>query len=311
MFDQNFIETMSSYTLKAWMEKGKVFRVEVVPIHILDYRPIPAVGTMREASFRRLFALSARRDTHFTMSGGHAVVQFDKNGRRREDDLAMPDCVADPKGIVRRHFTLIQSGESCKTPAGGRNGRDLLMRGDFENMLFEKAEDRNWGTHQASHEIHTEKNGNHFLSLRPNSANQASFLFHRPYLRNLNSGGYSLVADVRVKHAAVLELSIKEKPGDGEKPSAVWKGNPAVGSVALNAVPGWQRIRVDFTRPAPADKKWTIFRPILSVKYLNGAAAGSIPIEIDNLSLVEWDERAEADMPPGEQWFATHWKSAP
>jgi poly-gamma-glutamate capsule biosynthesis protein CapA/YwtB (metallophosphatase superfamily) len=311
MFDQNFIETMSSYTLKAWMEDGKIFRVEVVPIHILDYRPVPAVGTMREASFRRVFALSARRDTHFYISGGHGVVQFGKNDRKQDNDRVAQDCVVDPKGIVRRRFNLAQSGESCATPQGGRYGRDLLMRGDFENMLFEKAEDRNWGTHQASHEIRTEKDGNHFLSLRPNAANQASLLFHRPYLRNLNSGNYSLLADVRVSRAAVLDFAIKEKPGDGEKPSALWKGNPPVGSVALNALPGWQRIRIDFTRPAPANKKWTLFRPVLSVKYLNGAAAGAIPVEIDNLSLVEWDERAEADLPPGEQWFATHWKSAP
>jgi poly-gamma-glutamate capsule biosynthesis protein CapA/YwtB (metallophosphatase superfamily) len=304
MFDQNFVETMISYTLKVWMDNGKVIRAEVIPIQILDYRPVPAVGSMREALLRRIFALSARRDTFFRMSGGHAVVRFDRGESRLREGA---ECVPDGNGIVRRQFSLAAPFAACRLPEGGKFGRDLMMRGDFENAAYDVAVDRTWGTRKASYEIRREAGGNHYLSLLPQVPGVPAVLFTDPYFRKVTGEHYSLVADVKVDRAATIELAVKPRQGEGEKATSPWKGGIPAGKVELEPAPGWQRIRIDFSRKLEAGKEPAPLRPILSVTYKQGKAAGVLPVLFDNMSFVEWEARPEAELPPGERWLWTHW----
>lgn len=308
MFDQNFVETMTSFTLKVWMERGKVIRAEVIPIHILDYRPVPAVGSMREALLRRIFALSARRDTWFRMSGGHAVVRFDRGETRPVEVQGGPSCVIDANGILRRRFALANPLENCLLPEGGRFGRDLMMRGDFENLRYDIARDRTWGTRKASYEIRSEANGNHYLALLPQVPGEPAVLFTEPYFRKVTGPNYSLVADVRVDRPVTIELAVKSRQAAGEPATAPWKGGASAGRVDLQPAPGWQRIRIDFTRAQEPGKDPVPIRPILFVSYHHAKAAGSLPVLFDNMAVVEWEPRPEADLPPGERWLWTHWE---
>jgi Bacterial capsule synthesis protein PGA_cap len=304
MFDQNFVETMISYTLKVWMENGKVIRAEVIPIQILDYRPVPAVGSMREALLRRIFALSARRDTFFRMSGGHAVVRFDRgNTRLREGS----ECTPDGNGLVRRQFTLAAPFAACELPAGGRFGRDLMMRGDFENAAYDVAVDRTWGARKASYEIRREDSGNHHLALLPQVAGEPAVLFTDPYFRKVPGEHYSLVADVKADRAVTIELAVKPRQEAGQKPTSPWKDGIPAGKVELESAPGWQRIRIDFSRKLVPGKEPAPLRPIVSVSYKQGKAAGVLPVLFDNMAFIEWELRPEAELPPGERWLWTHW----
>ncbi len=312
MFDQNFVETQISFTLKVWMDKGKLFRAEVIPIQILDYRPVPAVGTMREALLRRVFALSSRRDTHFRMSGGHAVVRLDGSRPKAIVVRDGPGCGTDATGILRRRFALALPGEECRLPEGGRFGRDLTMRGDFENARYEVARDRTWATRTASSEIRRETGGNQYLALLPQTAGQTAILYTEPYFRKLAGRSYSLVADIRLERPASVELAVKDKPPATfkGKPSSPWKGN-VVGKIDLPAAPGWQRVRFDFTRSFAEGAEMPPLRPILTVTYRGDKAAGTLPIGIDNFALVEWQNKHEDELPPGERWLWTHWSPGP
>lgn len=307
MFDQNFVETMTSFTLKVWMEKGKVFRAEVIPIHILDYRPVPAVGSMREALLRRTFALSARRDTYFRMSGGHAVVRFDRGETRPHEVMGGPSCTIDANGILRRRFALSNPLENCLLPQGGRFGRDLMMRGDFENTRYDAARDRTWGTRKASYEIRRDANGNHAMALLPQVPGEPAVLFTEPYFRKVTGPDYSLVADVKVDRPVTIELAVKSRQAAGETPTAPWKNGVTAGRVELQPSREWQRIRIDFTRAQEPGKEPVPIRPILFVSYKQGKAAGALPVLFDNMAVVEWETRPEADLPPGERWLWTHW----
>ena len=311
MFDQNFVETMTSLTLKVWMEKGKVIRAEVIPIQILDYRPVPAVGSMREALLRRIFALSARRDTYFRMSGGHAVVRFDRGEMHPRDRAGGTACQIDANGVLRRRLSLVTPAEGCLLPQGGQFGRDLMMRGDFENSSYGAAQDRTWGTRKASFEIRSEAGGNHYLALLPQVSGEPAILFTDPYFRKVSGTRYSLVADVKTDHPIVLSLAVKNRQAAGEPATAPWKGGIPAGSVDLDPAPGWQRIRIDFERKLEPGKEPPPLRPIISVSYRKARSAGVLPVLFDNMAVVQWEDRPEKDLPPGERWFWTHWSTPP
>src|SRR5690606_20118948 len=74
LFDQYFPETQATYALKLWMDGDTLFRAEIIPIQILDYRPVPATGGMRQAALRRIIDLSAERGTAVGLVGGHGVI---------------------------------------------------------------------------------------------------------------------------------------------------------------------------------------------------------------------------------------------
>lgn len=307
MFDQNFVETMTSLTLKVWMEEGKVIRAEVIPIQILDYRPVPAVGAMREALLRRIFALSARRDTFFRMSGGHAVVRFDRSEMHQKESTGVGECGPEWQGILRRSLTLASPQLACTLGDGGKFGRDLMMRGDFENTRYDAAVDRTWGTRKGSYEIRQEKDGNHYLALLPEQNHLPAVLFTEPYFRKVAGTRYSLVADVKVAHATGIELHVKDRQPPGEPATAPWKNGRSVGTVELQGSSEWQRIRIDFTRMLEPGKEPPPIRPILFVHNRAGQAAGVLPVQFDNMAVIEWQDTPEKDLPPGERWLWTHW----
>lgn len=308
MFDQNFVETMVSYTMKVWLEQGKVIRAELIPIQILDYRPVPAVGSMREALLRRIFALSARRDTYFRMSGGHAVVRLDRTETKPRESAEAPGCTIDANGLLRRHFTLTAPALTCLLPGGGRYGRDLMMRGDFENARYDAARDRTWGTRKASYEMRSEPGGNHYLSLLPQVPGEPAVLFTEPYFRKVTGTRYSLVADVKVDRAVTIELTVKDRQPAGQPATAPWKNGVPAGRVELDPAPGWQRIRIDFSRKLEPGQEPAPLRPILFASYKQGKAAGVLPIMLDNVEVIEWEDRPEKELPPGERWLWTHWE---
>ncbi len=189
--------------------------------------------------------------------------------------------------------------------------RDLLMRGDFENGRYEGTEDSTWGSHSASVELRSEPSGNSILMLAPTAVGKAMSLYPEPYFRKLTGRSYSLIADIRVQQGATIQLAIKDKPGSdaSEKLTPSWEGRP-VGQQVLPPGPAWQRVRFDFTRSLPADGEPAPMRPILNFAYTNAKAAGVLPIEIDNMALVEWSDRPEADLPPATHWLWTHQEHA-
>lgn len=115
LFDQYFPETHGSFVLRAWLDDGRFARAELIPIRLLEYRPVPAVGSMREAVLDRIKRLSALRGTKIERNGGHGVIL--------------------PQKAVERVQSLAQT-DGCGAE------HDLLRSGDFENATFGHAVDR-------------------------------------------------------------------------------------------------------------------------------------------------------------------------
>ena len=123
LFDQYFYSAQSAAMLYVWMDGDELHHAEAVPIYIKGYHPTPAVGPMRNAINRRLFDLSAKRDTHLQLSGGHMVLSTAKKTKRE-----------------RPQFETAIDRNAC----GVRTGHDLLARGDFDAHTLFDAPDRSW-----------------------------------------------------------------------------------------------------------------------------------------------------------------------
>ena len=295
LFDQERSETQASFAMKVWLENGRFLRAEVIPIQILDYRPVPAVGSMREAVLRRTAALSAERGTYLQISGGHAVVRAERAFRQPGKGV-IPEC---PEGsaLLRISFLKTDPDARCIPAATAQAGEDMMMRGDFENASYGGSVDRSWGSENARIEFAREDSGG-FLRLHPVADGQAMRLFQGPYMRRLAPGRYTLQARVRAPQGAALEFALKRRPAPGEATTARWRGQYAGGSV-LHSAAGWQDVTFDFTILGEASEEPWPVRPIVS---LTPATAGaSLPIDLDDLRIVRWLSPEEATS-PGSAW---------
>jgi len=117
LFDQYFMLTHASYALKIWVEDGQLLRAEIIPLRILDYRPVPAIGRVREYVLERTQRLSKERGTVLRRNGGHLMLNFDG-----------------PAPIAR--------AASPSLPNQTATPRTLLYWGDFENSVYGEAMDR-------------------------------------------------------------------------------------------------------------------------------------------------------------------------
>lgn len=292
LFDQEHPHTHVTYGLKVWLENGKFLRAEVLPIQMLDYRPVPATGTMREAVVRRLYWLSAEMGTKLDRSGGHAVVW-----RKRPRD-SEPECKAPGP------WHLASFAPACVDPAT-EYGRNLVPRGDFENTRVSEAKDRFWVSRNAGVDFRrrdSESEGH--LSLLPEGTSKASFLYSNSYIRDVSARDFTLEARIRVPRDVEIELIAKARPHEDDKPSSSVKGE-VVAATRLPASNDWQDLRLPFTRPEETPGKARAFRFILKFRFTDRSEGGEKTIDIDDFALVEWPDAADqAD--PTQAWRWTH-----
>lgn len=289
MFDQEFARTQVSYVVKAWLEKGRFIRAEIVPITVLDYRPVPAVGRAREASLRRLFGLSAERGTELALSGGHAVV-------RPGEWSAEMACRTPAEEFRLRHF-----GPACLSGESTSTGRDIIARGSFDQATSFGAWERMFGAANAAIDFAGEPGGEHAM-LRPERADRAIAFYTQGYLRDVPAGDYTLKARLRLPRAARIEFLAKERPARGVKSSARWRGE-LLGSKGLPASDNWQQVAFDFRRIADDEGKDAMarpFRPIIRIVWEDDQGT-NLPVGLDDFSLVSWI----GSPTPAQAWLAT------
>ncbi|MFN3214434.1 MAG: CapA family protein [Henriciella sp.] len=123
LFDQYFYSAQSAALLYVWMDGDQFHHAEAVPIYIKGYHPTPAVGPMRNAINRRLFDLSAKRNTHLARSGGHMILSA--------------------AGVWQHPTPQFDVAVDCQNETA-RTGHDLLARGDFDAHDLFGAPDRSW-----------------------------------------------------------------------------------------------------------------------------------------------------------------------
>lgn len=290
LFDQDRPQTQATYGLKVWLEKGKFLRAEVVPIQMLDYRPVPAVGGMRDAVLRRVHWLSAELGTVLARSGGHAVVWGKGRG------VATADCAA-PQAFKLGNFT-----PAC-IDIGQQFGRNLVPRGDFENARMLDAQDRFWATRNAALDYRHSQRGDGYLALLPENQSKPVFLYPAPYIRDLSATHFTLRSRIRLPRAAQVELLVKQRPLEGDAPTPSIRGD-VIGAAHLSGGE-WQELAFDFRLAADADGAARAFRPILQITFDDRAATGDKTVLIDDFALVEWADPAQIN-DPAQAWRWTH-----
>lgn len=290
LFDQDRPQTQNTYGLKVWLEKGRFLRAEAVPIQMLDYRPVPAVGGMREAVLRRLHWLSAELGTVLARSGGHAAVWIKGRG------VSPADCDAE-QGLHLADLAPLCADDSQQL------GRNLVPRGDFENAEVLDAQDRFWATRNAALDYRRNDNGEGYLALLPEAAGKSAYLYSNSYIRDVSATRFSLRSRIRLPRAAQVQLIVKQRPQEGDTPTPSTRGD-TLGAVHLSGGE-WQDLRFDFQRPEEANGAARAFRPILRVTFDNPAGVGDRTVLIDDFELIEWaDQDVEYD--PAKAWHWTH-----
>ncbi len=297
LFDQDRPQTQTTYALKVWLEDGEFLRAEAIPLQVLDYRPVPAVGGMREAVLRRLHWLSAEMGTNMLQSGGHSIVW--RKTRKAKDESTRQGCRAGET------FNLNNFMPSCATTSG-RRGRNIIPRGDFENARFGEASDRFWRTRHAAIDYRRSSEGEGYMTLLPESAGKSTYLYSRAYLRDIYSTRFTLEARVRLPRAAQVELLIKERPKPGETATPSVRGVSS-GSQRVRAGE-WQKLTFDFARPEETDGIARAFRPILKIRFENTSEAGEKTIKVDDIALIEWSSAPDRT-DSAQSWRWTHVRS--
>ncbi|UIP05582.1 CapA family protein [Erythrobacter sp. SDW2] len=304
LFDQDHPHTHSTFAIKVWLENGRFLRAEVLPINMLDYRPVPAVGGMRESVLRRVFWLSAEMGTNLALTGGHAAVWRENrpqgNGRCRQ-----------PEG-----FTLANFGPSCGDGAS-EYGRNLIPRGDFSNAQTGPAQDRFWKALNGKLALKRTPMAEGYLELSPRAAHKSFYLHSASYIRDVYATRFTLKSRIRLPHDAEIELIIRDKPPEGAKPTPSVLGE-SMQTRRLRGSGEWQDIAFDFwLPPGPVprlppgpDGAAHPFRPILRIKYLGEREGDDDRVLLDDIRLIEWPpEYAQRDAP--RAWWFTDRRPKP
>lgn len=294
LFDQEHPHTQVTYALKVWLDNGKFLRAEAIPMQVLDYRPVPAVGGMREASLRRLHWLSAELGTQLRRTGGHAAVWAKGRGVR-------PQACTAP-----REFRLATFAPAC--PGQDADfGRNMVPRGDFENSTFLEARDQFWQASSAAVDYRHDDAMKGYLALLPEAVDKNFYIYSNSYLRDLYATRFTLSVRVRSPRDAEVELLIKQRPDESDEPTPSIVGEP-IAIQRIDAAPGWQNIRFDFTLPPERAGVARAFRPILRFRFKDAGVTGERTIEMDDFALVEWANEADR-RDPAQAWRWTHMRT--
>ena len=258
LFDQYFPETHAAFALRTWMEDGRVIRAEVIPLHILEYRPVPAVGSIREALLDRVTRLSAERGTVVGRNGGHGLLVPGNSD------------IAAPVGAKIR---------VCKA-----SGQDLLRIGDFENMTFGGARDRSIKSYGASVDFPFLGIGGHVLQLVPEATGQEMSISVSTFLRKGSAAGLTLCGQVWSPGPIEIALAVQIRP-DGSGRLEALEDTP------IEQVSDWISIPVGhWTEFAVKGSELALdanalFRPFLKIRA-SGQGTLDNAVSIDRLEFV-------------------------
>ncbi|MEZ5681667.1 MAG: CapA family protein [Erythrobacter sp.] len=255
LFDQYFLETHGSFVLRAWLDDGKFVRGEIIPTRVLDYRPVPAVGSMREAVLGRVRRLSMMRGTRIDRNGGHGVIV-----PRNAIDAAEKAC---PVSL------------------------DLLRGGDFESAQYGAARDRSLKSVGAVLSyVFDGREGHHAeLDLRERSENAA--LMPSTFFRVFPGDQVTVSGRIRSGQATEISLDIQQREEGVGRMEALEDGPITIADrtvVPAGSVPSDFALTVTLDR----DAKGSLppFRPILRFKPSGERSAEGSKVWLDDLRIV-------------------------
>ncbi|MEY8215688.1 MAG: CapA family protein, partial [Colwellia sp.] len=147
IFDQNFTATQHSFILYVWLDEGKFYRAEIVPLYVKGYKPTPATGMQRYTVMKRLTELSKARNTYISQSGGHGVITAENIEAKTKDNKIKLSFAQDEKIVSLYNtpwHTQINQVLLPNTKFKYRLGTNLINGSDFESFSFFSGPERGW-----------------------------------------------------------------------------------------------------------------------------------------------------------------------
>ena len=255
LFDQYFLETHGAFALRVWLDNGVFSRAEIIPLRILDYRPVPAVGSMREAVLDRVERLSAKHRTAVLRNGGHGLVL--------------------PTGTHELKPTL---------PTDGL-GLDLLRGGDFENAVFGEAVDRSLKLEGGKIEYAFKGAGGNHMKMSADTPGGGLRLATSTFFRVVPGRRVTVSGKVRSDQPFRLGIASQERPS-GMGRFAALEGQPFEDRIGRDFAGGdqWQRFTLSFDIGGPDGPG--PFRPRLEFLALDPDSEHALVVDLDDLRVV-------------------------
>ena len=289
-FDQYFYTAQKSALLYVWMDGEAFHRAEVVPIYLKGYVPTPATGDMRHSILKRIAKLSARRNTHISVSGGHGVVQSAGAGSATTATLnyralSSTNSAAGVFSLTNRSWETNISGiDSLPTGATYRFGRDLLNRGDVETYSNFDAPDRSWLDMAANVQLTDSEAASGENSLEVNVPMSSSTeTGMRKFTRAYTPGSPSTATAMVKSEKPTTVVFLFQKRGTRDGLSAALENNPKTELGRMKVAAGkWQRVAADFISPRVGARSYRIL-----IEVVNDGSETTSTL-IDDIALIEW-----------------------
>ncbi len=216
-FDQFFYSTHSGLAVNVWMDGDAFYRAEIIPVHVRDYKPVPAMNRTRNYILDRVSRLSADRNTHIGRSGGHGVIS---------------------------------SSQQPLTPTIHSGSQDILFVGDFESFDLLGARDRSWFASNASYDaVHQSRTGRFALELKPIKPDETVTFGLKAFMRVFPQADMRLEAFINADTGAKVTAYTQYRPRGVNRYEAL-DNEPyhKLGEVIV-ASNVWQDIQFDFKAP--------------------------------------------------------------
>lgn len=289
VFDQFFYSTPHSLVLYVWMDEGRFHRAEIVPVYLQGYKPVPATGTNRFRTLRRLQTLSKRRGTVVTVSGGHGVIS--------PTPLKRPDNELISRKLVGQTLSTLtilpwyQGINGIQVPDNipYRLGRTLTNNGDFERFSSFDTQERGWAFSKKYSQLKSEDH-NQFMQLRLHQGKAKWNM--KNFTRVYKAGNpMTFTARVKVNKPAKLVMYWQGREKRQKLFTALNEGKKhPVGQISLTPEQGWVNVEFPFNSPRVGFRS---FRTLLEIEGAEGAEVG-----LDDVSLIEWQSAYTTEAMP-------------
>ncbi|WOH36838.1 CapA family protein [Thalassotalea fonticola] len=289
IFDQYIPSTPYSFLLYVWMDKGEFHRAEIVPIYLKGYKPTPATGINRYTTMKRITTLSAQRNTHIGLSGGHGVISTEQTPSNNQSaTISFPENTRTaPLYLLPWQKNLAQ----VNTPknVSYRLGINLINGSDFESFDTFNSNERSWFFDREHTVINNYgASGNKSLGVTVNS-NQTSTVGMQAFRRKFK-GDIPTTVTAKVKTDNVAKISFYwqgRRYGQGFFQARKESEKQLIGSVDLQGKSAWQTIELDFesVRHNYPSKGYRSYRVIAEIELTDGRTG---KVDIDDFAAIEW-----------------------
>lgn len=213
-FDQFFYSTHGAIVVHVWMDGDEFHKAEIVPLHVRDYKPLPAMNYARDYVMNRVSRLSAQRGVTISRSGGHGVIGNN-------------------------------AGQGWSETYD-----DILFVGDFENFDSMGARDRTWFISNGQYEITADAySGNSGLAVGSEHPETPTRIGLKTYMRVFPSDTMVVKGYIKASPGTQLTGLTQYRPRKKNRYKALEDEPFSPVKTITFTMDGWQPFEFEFKAP--------------------------------------------------------------